>query len=939
MARTHALIDRRRGRAIDVIRLGLCALLMLSGCVLPGGGAALDAWVAPDTFDLTPDAAPDQENPIFSAAARRVRLTGAANETIALQVGIRSASLGVPQQVSLSDLVGDAGRITASDAVRLYRVDYTTIDQFPSWYSDHAQRPPLARRFADALVPWDAPRGPSKAGVVWIDIAIPPQAAAGQYRGTLEVGGGIGAPLRFDVTLTVWPFALPSQPSLPIVCRIDPRDLLAEQVRFPDLPSEQTRLIPSDPSQAAAIRVLDNTMRMMAAHRMTPVLWGSFPRYRVVGPDEVEIDWTEYDALVRRWLDGAEGQPPIAGRWLTPLGVEYPSAQQNGGVASAAYARLFAAYARAVSEHFDERGWSPRSLIRPLPPGALTADAVDASRRISALIHDVGVSMPFVAHLPARSLRGLGWHNAPDVQGVEAGIWAPPAGWLEPSAIAQQRALGHAGWLMPDHPPFAPALAPYSPAVDAALIAWIAARYQLGGVWIEHAAEFARRGGLEPAGSLLAPGTLYGLRDTPVPTVRLKRLRRGQQDFELLRMLDQSGKSLLARRTIEQVVRYACLEACDRSLLSVRDTGWTRDPATLALARVLVAREIAGAAADADAGERLAQLADWERLMNSATQVQIVIRGVRLTSREGRLRASALATVDDRSDEPVNGGWSLADSADWSIVGAPTTRVASNTRQRVQLDLATERLLFDDAGFVPLKFALSSQTSGETFSATGRLAVTTCPLVTQGPTIDGALDEWPRTATNTAGDFQLVRGRANEDGPSQSRPTAATTAYFCMDRESLYVGVRCELSGAAPLWKADNVIPVDGAIPWGQEVVELLINPRNTPEGNPAEIYCLQVKPSGVVVARRGPRTDPPIAASVDWPARARVAARVGRDAWIVELAIPIESLGKDASRGGIWGVNVTRLDARRGEYSSWSGARGLAYENESLGNLIVARP
>jgi hypothetical protein len=65
----------------------------------------------------------------------------------------------------------------------------------------------------------------------------------------------------------------------------------------------------------------------------------------------------------------------------------------------------------------------------------------------------------------------------------------------------------------------------------------------------------------------------------------------------------------------------------------------------------------------------------------------------------------------------------------------------------------------------------------------------------------------------------------------------------------------------------------------------------------------------------------------------------VGRDAWVVELAIPLGAFDPQTRRNNYWGLNVTRLDARRGEYSSWSGARGNCYSPQSLGNLIMVWP
>jgi hypothetical protein len=78
---------------------------------------------------------------------------------------------------------------------------------------------------------------------------------------------------------------------------------------------------------------------------------------------------------------------------------------------------------------------------------------------------------------------------------------------------------------------------------------------------------------------------------------------------------------------------------------------------------------------------------------------------------------------------------------------------------------------------------------------------------------------------------------------------------------------------------------------------------------------------------------------SEPWAAGAHVAAKIGPDAWSVELALPIQSLGEQAAANLVWGISVTRLDSRRGEYSSWSAARGNCYSPQALGNLVLLGP
>jgi hypothetical protein len=139
--------------------------------------------------------------------------------------------------------------------------------------------------------------------------------------------------------------------------------------------------------------------------------------------------------------------------------------------------------------------------------------------------------------------------------------------------------------------------------------------------------------------------------------------------------------------------------------------------------------------------------------------------------------------------------------------------------------------------------------------------------------------------------------------------------------------------------QADNRVPVDGIVPWGQDVVEILLDPANHREGTAADLWVLQVKPNGLLIARKGCLTEPPVGPSEEWRSGAVVAVRLERDAWWVEMSLPLEALPPAARTQRIWGLNITRLDARRGEYSSWSAARGHCYAPQALGNLVMQWP
>lgn len=953
MARAAFVSTRRPDTRVWLaVALGCLALSSGTGC-LTQMPRTLTVWIVSGDDELTHDTPPNLENDVYSAARGGLRLSAALNETAAFQVALQTAAPPAgPFDIRISDLAGPRETLAARAAVSVYRAHDARVGRFRSWYPAHTGRPATPTVFPDILVPWDAPRGggplilgEKRNEIIWVDIHVPPTLAPGEYRGRVEVRtrGQVAPAFTCDLQLEVLPVALPARPSLPLVCRVDPRDLLAAHLRWPaTATAEETTLLPDMPSHFAAVRLVRETMRLLHEHRTTPVLWASFPKFLPTSDRSVEVNWDEYDQLVSGWLDGSAF--PDRTRlelWPIPAAIAYPDAERNGGLDSPQYARLLSTYLAECKRHFAARGWLDRAFLRLSPPEPLGQTAVDRVRRLAGILRQSEAGLPLVAHLPARSLRGLGWHAAPTIELTDVSKWAPPAMWFEPEGMERERKAGRDTWFMPDQPPYSGSLAVEALATDAQVLPWQAYRYEASAIWVEHAAEFAsapEATGLQPWGSvgLVYPAEQYGLRDQPVPSRRLKRLQRGLQDYELLRLLEVNGKQLLARKLAEQVVRWAGTDACVGNLLTCKGDGWPRDAGIFRLARTLMLRELVLEFAPSAAAGRnqIGTLSNWALLMNQAQRVAVGVDGVRLTPSTTGLRAQVLGSLLNMTDRPLQGRWTLPlPPAGWQQAGEVVTSLPPGTRRPARLDLNLSGLAFNVDGVYPFDVELDTAALGA-FRTPARLAVAVCPHFDAPRVVDGSLRDWPLASNNAAGDFRLCAG------PGPEGPTLPTQAFFCMDDECLYVAIRCGLlAGEPPLWQADNVIPFDGAIPWGQDVVEVLLDPRPTAEGSSSDLYCLQVKPSGLLVARKGCRTEPPMGTSDDWRSGARVAVSVQRDAWVIELGIPLSALPPEAKRNRVWGFNVTRLDARRGEYSSWSGARGHCYAPQALGNLIMLWP
>ncbi|HEY6100094.1 MAG TPA: glycoside hydrolase domain-containing protein [Anaeromyxobacter sp.] len=171
----------------------------------PACGRAVDVWTALSVEKIRP-----------SAAARispSAHISAARNEFEAVQIAITGQASNV--NATATDLAGTAGAIPAP---RLYREAIIDL-ALPSGLDG------ATGRFPDGLVPdvdetygekrnafpFSVPAGETR--VLWAEVLVPVGAAPGDYTGSVRVtwdGGEAVVPL----TVTVWPFTLPSTSSL-----------------------------------------------------------------------------------------------------------------------------------------------------------------------------------------------------------------------------------------------------------------------------------------------------------------------------------------------------------------------------------------------------------------------------------------------------------------------------------------------------------------------------------------------------------------------------------------------------------------------------------------------------------------------------------------------------------------------------------------------------
>jgi hypothetical protein len=208
-------------RFLNRKRLGnsLAACLLLQG--IASGQNSPILWVVPSLQRVgSSDAA---------GSGTVAQLSAAKGEYQSFQIIVRAPSSGLTNvNVSVTDLTGSAGTISKSN-IALFREQYVYVNaSSPNWGGSN--QPLGVGWYADGLIPFVDPNtGLSATGgsiqavpfnlggnsnqPIWVDVFVPRSAAAGQYTSTFTVTSSQGS-VSGQISLQVWHFTLPAQPTL-----------------------------------------------------------------------------------------------------------------------------------------------------------------------------------------------------------------------------------------------------------------------------------------------------------------------------------------------------------------------------------------------------------------------------------------------------------------------------------------------------------------------------------------------------------------------------------------------------------------------------------------------------------------------------------------------------------------------------------------------------
>lgn len=502
------------------------------------------------------------------------RLQAARNEYEPFQVALRATG-GTLRNVTAeaSDLTGPDGAVIGRENVTLFREHFVYVRR-PSYRSTAS--PGL---YPDALIPFVNPldgsdltpwseQNPAGAKydavpftlydgwneVLWVDVFVPPDAAAGEYQGAITVRAAGQPEVAVPVRLTVWDFTLPDTPSV----RSEFGGFHAVAAAHGVEPgSEEYRAIERRYGEA------------LAAHRITPPI----PRhlYPAVNEDGSINPAATHEAL-REYMDALHVNafslpwPPFR----DPLGADRDKAKR---------------YLASFYEYLRANGWAEGNYLYILDEPN-DAEAYEAVRSRAALVHE--------AHPDIRVLCTEQTKSSDEAWGNLYGavdIWVPLWPLHDEETAAERLAAGEelwsytalcqgrdgALWWQLDFP-----------VLNYRLPLWMNFRYHITGLlywttvywghvrdpWLDQPSFRLAYNG---EGMLFYPGRDAGF-DGPVTSIRLKNIREGMEDYEYFQLLCGRGQREYAEQEV-QALTPSWFE-------------WNPDPAALFAARARLAERI-----------------------------------------------------------------------------------------------------------------------------------------------------------------------------------------------------------------------------------------------------------------------------------------------------------------------------------------------------------
>ncbi len=527
-------------------------------------------------------------------AADSLEIFSARNEYESFQVVVNGPLSGV--SVAVSALSGPQGTIEAESircslAVAMEITTYSNDEGLLGPVPDALipMRDPFFGEIRNAF-PLDVPTGENR--MVWVDVFVPEDAAAGTYTGMVTVSSSSGQPEQLPLSLTVWDFALPSTASLPTAFGYEGWGVLFGH--YDDPHSHYDDIVP-----LAQLYLESALMHRLTLSSMLTEDWDLYAD---------PIDWAAFDL---RWGEFFDGKDLVFG-----LQNARATSVQLPDIGDTDPERV--AFWQEVAQHFRSRGWFGLLFDYTLDePGDTQADYQEIIDR-AALVHQADSDLRVLVTTDIQEADPYGVENIID-------IWVPLINFMHGKPYDVCWSTDYEGDQRPDYsglvsagkdlwwyqscmshgcgdPPDSecyrawPSYMIDHTAVRNRVMGWMSYRYDIRGelyfdvnycygVSDPWSTQFHFDGNGD--GTLYYPGRpdiVGGTTHIPIESIRLKHIRDGLEDYEYFLLLEQQQGRAAVLAVLAQVVTNAYTYTGDPDLmLAVRhQIGSTIDGAIFA---------------------------------------------------------------------------------------------------------------------------------------------------------------------------------------------------------------------------------------------------------------------------------------------------------------------------------------------------------------------
>jgi hypothetical protein len=522
-------------------------ILLLASCQSPAEQPSMSVYVVDEFVRVRPaDAAGSRRTAVLSAAR---------NEYAPFQIVVHAGAGGLKGVNAVAGPLAPArGHNIPAERIALYREHYIEVRKSsprsrssPGWYPDalipfidpSTGKPPVHARFPAA--PFDI--APDSNQPLWVDVRTPPDAAPGEYTGTITVSAkGVG-PRRVSISLTVWNFTLPDTPSM--------------RTHFGDadlnsLLSPARRIAAWNGLDEAGQRALRTAYAaLMAAHRISsPIPPFLMPKVNADGSIAPE---PTHEAL-QQWIDRFH----ITGFPVWFLG---PEDRAHGDPLGADRERN-ARYLRSMYTYLRAHRWDKMAYIYVLDEPS-SQEAYNDVRARSKFVREV------VPELKVLCTKGPQVRNPPWGSLVgSVDIWVPLWPSFEEAAVRRRLSAGEEIWsytALCQGGQETPFWQLDFPPLNYRIPMWINWRFGITGLLYWSATNWASAGDVwtnpltyddryNMEGSLLYPGADAGVQGF-IASIRLQEIREGLEDYEYLRILAQRRSKVAADAVVRKIAR------------------------------------------------------------------------------------------------------------------------------------------------------------------------------------------------------------------------------------------------------------------------------------------------------------------------------------------------------------------------------------------------